>query len=129
MNINTDIEKLPVKWLNFYTIYLIPIRILLALIITFKVFLLNHNFHITPMLLVVLSLSVFIGLRGRKLWGWWLNWLYLIGDLMSIPLRYLFSSENPIREFEPNVIGFVLIGLCWFLPNYIYFKKRRGLFA
>ena len=46
---------------------------------------------------------------------------------IMLPIEVLFTSADSIYAYEFG-IKFVLISLIWWLPNAIYFKKRKSLF-
>ena len=120
-----DIKKtakpeISIKWLKFYTYFRLPCGIILNLIqsyITGEPLILLFT-----LLLSLLPFFVIIGLHKRKKWGWNLN----------IVLLFVESFLYPISRSEGNLLLYfvfvVLLGLCWILPNFIYFKKRIHLF-
>jgi hypothetical protein len=65
---------------------------------------------------------LFIGLHRMTLWGWRLNWVVLA---LEVLLRPLDRAESLSHYLLFAIAGFFL----WFIPNAIYFKKRRHLFS
>jgi len=59
----------------------------------------------------VFQLAVALGLRKRRAWGWYLNWLSLL-------VVFLAASIN----------GAAVGALIWVLLNTVYFARRRRLF-
>jgi len=70
-----------------------------------------------------LHITTAIGLFMRHRWAWNLNWLCLAGwVLVSV---WEFSHLGGIA----GVIGGTIFGGIWSVPNALYFKKRRHMFA
>ena len=69
-----------------------------------------------------------MGLIKRKWWGYKLNWWVLILDCF-VGGYFIFTPPTP-TPFNAYVflIGIGIFGFVWFLPNAIYFTKRRYLF-
>jgi hypothetical protein len=61
-----------------------------------------------------IMVPVLVGLRRRRLWAWWLNWIVLV----LLAMRFLAIPGNP---------GFI-VGGAWFLLNARYFYRRKLLF-
>jgi len=74
----------------------------------------------------VMALALAWGLHHRRLWAWRLNWLE-IGSWYLSAIRFV-DADRPSDMLADLGIGIVLISLVWMYPNYIYWKKRRGLF-
>lgn len=70
---------------------------------------------------IIFASFIFYSLRRRLLLGWRLNWILLIGETLMVPIDKTNSTDTYFMIM-------VLLGLVWFLPNYIYFKKRRYYF-
>lgn len=71
-------------------------------------------------------MAVFIGLHKRKLWGWYLNWVLLITEVITNILFY------PVEKLEKNPSGFagyLFAGLVYTVANVLYFRKRKVLFT
>jgi hypothetical protein len=106
--------------------------------------------------LIILFLSIFqggvaIGLIQRKLWGWQSNWLLLVlgcfsmaywkaeSDIAKYAIRHNITGQTVITDnmaydvgveyIAVFIITFILFTLFYFLPNYIYFTKRKDLFT
>jgi hypothetical protein len=62
-----------------------------------------------------LLLAFAIGLRARRAWAWWANWLLLL----AIALPVAASGHG---------LG-LLVAALWFVPNAAYFWKRKGSFG
>ncbi|MCX7009262.1 MAG: hypothetical protein NTY53_18790 [Kiritimatiellaeota bacterium] len=126
-------DGLPMRWFFFYTYIRIPIGLLLT---SFYVFLgwfgmslarvkIDHSILVVLIVLELLMfgllLALLIGLHKRKRWGWNLNWAVLVMEVLARALKYISSPG----KFIAVLAVFTLI---WFLPNAIYFWKRRFLF-
>jgi hypothetical protein len=80
--------------------------------------------------IIIYSFAVFvgIGLSKRRLWAWKANWAIIIGEpiLLAFSKMSHKSSQHKLAFF----LGFfVILGIIWIWPNYVYFKKRRILFS
>ena len=117
-------------WLNFYVYVRIPLGILLSLIqgipAGFLAYPLQPSVVVFTLAFAVfdicLAIFLLIGLHRRRLWGWKLNWFVLVLEVFV----------RPIGKMDDAVVYFTIVtglALVWFLPNAIYFKKRRHLFS
>lgn len=118
---------LPLSWMEFYNYWLIPVAIFKNLVIIpltqeTKYGIPSDTLFIMGLIISIPLVFLFIGLRKRRLWGWKLNWFILVAGVLLNPLNI---AEDVIIYLAGVAFGF----LVWFLPNYIYFKKRRRLFA
>ena len=135
------------KWLWFYTYIGLPFSILLVImylgglptIVFDKLSSLPSHLVLG---FIILLISTASGLRKRKLWAYVLNWLVLIVECLAFPfsqtsayileewLAYPFSQNiSALFNFALAYIFMaILFGLVWFLPNAMYFKKRKHLF-
>jgi hypothetical protein len=68
-----------------------------------------------------LGATLFVGLHKRQLWGWKLNWFSLLFEVIALPI----TRSNTFNEY---IIMSGMLMVIWFLPNFIYFKKRKHLF-
>ena len=122
----------PTAWLKFWTYIRLPAGLLVGLV---KLTDTHFGSEFESLVTVVISVPLFalviatiVGLHRRRLWGWRLNWVVLFTEAVLYPLTRLRDSLN-----GPELLGFLfggwlVIGLIWVWPNYIYFKKRRALF-
>lgn len=115
-------QEIPIKWLNFYTYFRLPAGVVLGLIQAFVIG--ESKVIFLSIILSLLPIFVFIGLRNRRLWGWKLNWVLLGLEALAFPLQL-----EQVDSISLYLVFIVLICLVWVLPNYIYFKKRRHLFS
>jgi hypothetical protein len=79
--------------------------------------------------IAILAISLFVGLRRRRLWAWQLNWLWLLLDVFGMAAQRV-PKESAAEEAVGYYVGAVLAyAVVWGTPNYVYFKKRRLLFS
>lgn len=144
----TDPRALGTRWLKFWTYVGLPVGTIVAFL--FSLDLPRFRYEIVP--IAVLCVAVAFGLHKRKLWAWQWNWL-------ALALVYVaFLVPVPIRDFDGSFPGFVALGikmltstrwtrdsfgdlalplavrlilasLIWLWPNWVYWKKRVGLFS
>jgi len=124
-----EIEKeLPTNWLFFYTYIRIPLGLIIGIAETVYYYsdVLDPGSKIIILLVTiidtVLYLLLFIGLHKRKLWGWRFNWFILIAETLLRPVESALTMNT-------YIISVGIFFLIWFLPNSIYFRKRRHLFS
>jgi hypothetical protein len=134
------------KWLKFWNYVVVPAVGVIALVMTFD--LPRFRFEMFP--IAILCGSVAFGLRERKLWAWRWNWVVLgvtsvallvplqirdtysdFGDLVAHGVGELLSTDwAKVDDLVlPFAIRLVLVSLVWLLPNWLYWKKRKGLFC
>ena len=127
--------ELPTRWLRFYIILLwVKVAVagtaaLLALAV------MRHR--AMPWLMVsafegaaIAPISAFVahGLWRRKLVAWRWNWVALAFDCIPhVPA----SQAGIPRGFNAALVftAVALWSFFWFLPNYVYFKRRKVLFG
>lgn len=122
---------LPTRWLKFYIYIFLPFRILTSFNQTLAQYVTliwaGYDAQLTPMTFVpIIIWDIFIcfviyGLHKRRIWGWICNWIYMGMMVLISPINF----QNSIGAYIGAVI---ILSLAFFLPNYIYFKKRRLLF-
>ena len=121
----------PTQWLKFWTYFRLPFGLLISIGSLYDLSGFSASERevviIVFMVILIATIAAIAGLHLRQLWGWKLNWVVLVSECISYPL---IKAEN-INETELLgflMIGWIIMGLAWGLPNYIYFKKRRVLF-
>jgi lysylphosphatidylglycerol synthetase-like protein (DUF2156 family) len=123
----SDLSNIPVKWLTFYTYFLLPIGVLRSIIEAFRALGKSAYFPygdvvmFVTILLSIFIVAVIVGLHKRRLWGWKLNWVLLILNSLMAP----FGMAQSIGYY---LIFLALVSVVYFWPHYIYFRKRRRLF-
>ena len=115
------------KWLWFYTYIRLPLSMLFSLLYLCGFLIVADSLFslIVPLFLLgilVLYTFTFIGLIKRTSWAYKLNWCVLACDsILPVLTGWISIGYGSI----PISLG--QAGL-WFIPNAIYFKKRRSLF-
>ena len=138
-------KPLGTKWLKYWNYFSLPVGGLLGLFTALGLrglsapgFALNVGtirFDAETLTALVIGVSllqlvVAYGLHKLELWAWQLNWVIIvlawISLALSVPPR---STPYPQSELA-FLFAFKLIlgGVLWIWPNYVYWKKRRGLF-
>jgi len=129
-------KQLPIKWLVVYTYGLIPAAIVLSLAYVVAALAgldtsLFQDVGASPpglfalvriALMLPLRVVQFIGLHRRRMWGWYLNYILLV-------LGVLLGSSRWAEDVETYMGSVALGGFVWLLPNAIYFRRRKHLFA
>ena len=119
---NESSEEIPLTWFYFYTYVHLPISLLIVGAGTgLSMSSGNTTAVMAQTLRFVLIMAVLIGLHKRTSWGWSLNIAYLA---LAIA-RGVYSAESKYTALL-SILGY---GALYFLPNYIYFKKRIHLFS
>lgn len=135
---------LPIKWLMYWMYFSLPLGGFVAFIRAIIKF---GNGGVEPTMLLaigVLQCATTWGLLKRRLWGWSLNWVALLVTCITMSFSnftYFVSAgvwvELTFSKTWPalwtlSIAGpfyFFLSMLLWMLPNFIYWRKRRGLFT
>jgi hypothetical protein len=143
-----DPQPLGIRWLKFWSLAGLPV----GGIIVFLVFLDVPVFRYEIVPLAMLFFGVAIGLHKRKLWAWQLNWLVLafvfVALLVPTPIRdphggYTIPIMQGVLDVlsidwhhermrdlaVPVALRLVVASVAWAWPNWIYWKKREGLFS
>jgi len=125
-------KQLGNRWLDLYTYGLMPLGIILQLagisvrdVTTF----LSSLALALPF--IIFQIVVLIGLSKRRLWGWKINFYFII--IISIDhalASVMINDTDTISEFTALFfIGLIIVFLLIALPNIIYFNKRKYLFS
>jgi ribosomal protein L40E len=136
------------KWLYFYIFIRFPLTFIIGGLsslanlskdITDVVAFSDYNLIIIGTILILVYyipyifiyiFSIFVYRRMKKLEksGYKLNMILLISEVFIYAIRVGFSviEFNLLLGF---IIGLIFGGLLWLLPNFIYFKNRKCLFA
>ena len=123
-------KKLSTRWLWFYTYIRLPLGMLLALLLLLGSIVQYDGNPLKAIIctgIFLLYLSTYLGLSKREWWGWNLNWLFLILEVLLYP--FALAREVPFHNSTEYLIGVGLCAFWWFLPNLIYFQKRKCLFS
>jgi len=114
------------RWFRFYTYGKLPTYMCMYLNEILKTDILILKF--VNFFSLVLSIFVMIGLLQKKLWGWELNVLLLISECYFFSFNITDMYVNDIVLFS-EISVLIYLAFLFFLPNYIYFKKRIKLFS
>jgi hypothetical protein len=114
------LRALPTRWLTFYA-FMTPIGAAFQLLEQLRA---GGWPHSIASLLFELAPSVALGwgLRKRRLWGWWLNWIFLGGNFVQFAWRCAVTTKA-------SWVVFGVWCLLWLPTNYRYFMRRRELFT
>ena len=121
-------KELPTSWLSFYAYAYLPFNIIASIALTSDQHFGQRGTTDTAGFILyfvfIIAIAVFkgfivYGLHKRRLWAWTLNWVVLCSIVLL----------GPIGRGANYFVVFLSLGLVFFLPNFIYFKKRRSLFS
>lgn len=112
---------IPMAWYYFYTYIRLPLGILVGLGIALQTKIIEYV--LITFVFAIFQLIVVVGLSRLKLWGWNLNMILLISEC------FFYSISRAEGDLYLGIVLFILMALLWFLPNFIYFKKRIKLFS
>lgn len=144
-------KSIPVRWLAFVHFVQIPI-LTLGCTVTIHSLLSHWQDHSTPWTALVVAVAsllvlvaLFVGLIFRKAWAWWLAMAWLA---LSVPLAAYgtYSVDAADARFAHRayatagiyhspaadrsmLVLFGLIYLLVYVPQLVYFYKRRSLFG
>ena len=114
-------KEIGLKWYYFYITFSLPLGGIVGLVEAKGVF--DKGYNIIAVMLIILSILQFIvafGLSKRKLWAFYFNIA-----LIAIAIITVWKPNQGFPEFLGALTG---IALLWYLPNYLYWKKRKYLF-
>ncbi len=120
-----DVTALGTMWLELWNYVALPLGGVYNLLMTPA-----HGIILVP--LAILQFAVAYGLYHRKPWAWRWNWVLLVIAYINISIYLPVPTHGPYGGTVDLVVQFVpqllLGGLIWMWPNYVYWKKRKGLF-
>ncbi len=125
--VNTNVSKLQIRWLTFYTYIRLPVGALGLLINVFSGST-SGDIAIVSILGAALAICVTIGLHKNRVWGWKLNWLQLGSEALFFAIFYGPGLNPGEIGVGYSFLYLLIIIVVWVLPNGIYFRKRRDLF-
>ncbi len=141
-------RKLETRWLNFVNYILVPANVVLCVIGLCMVGgeAGMGSFAVGYVTDIVVGVALFVGLRNRTPWGWWLMMAVLVlkapiaawsrysmacmkADLMDVAKDLGYSVASSTRVDGAGFVWLAIAGFVFIcLPQMIYFYKRRGLF-
>lgn len=137
---------LPTAWYKFYIYFRFPIGFIVALYSLWQVFWFYQEYSWIEMP-AIQGFSVFLEIAflifgvivfslslklNRRAYEW--NIAYLIGTVITGAFSSVMETGISMPQATPlmYILGFLfsalIFSLAWFLPNFIYFKKRKSLF-
>ena len=115
---------MPMKWYFFYTYVRLPLGIILSMVMLFTM---TGGLELAMnVAAVAFEVAVFFGLLNFREWGLNLNIILLVLE------GYSRAAADPGGQTYRGTELWVRIGILaavWFVPNIVYFEKRRKLFA
>jgi len=121
----------PTQWLKFWTYFRLPFGLLIAIGYLYDFDGLDAGEMAVTlawfMIIFAATIATIVGLHLRKLWGWKLNWVLLVSECFFYPFS-MAENTSGTELLWLLIVGWIILGLGWGLPNFIYFKKRRVLF-
>lgn len=135
----------PVNWMNFYIFTRLPIMLIsgiFSFILNFStyqslgglsqpMYTLLYIILGTELLHYALSFFTYTNMKKTKPLGYFLNMAVLLLDCVSIGLTqgFLGSIQAGFQSgMQMGLLSFAVGVGIWFVPNFIYFRKRKGMF-
>jgi hypothetical protein len=120
---------LKIKWLRIWNYFCLPLSGINNIYVAVTAS--EISFGIIAAIFAILQLSTAFGLYHRKMWAWRLNWIALVlsyygGVTWPRFIKETYGVEEPATQIVLRIIIGILI---WLWPNYVYWKKRKELFA
>ena len=124
---------LPMNWYKFFTYFRLPIGIALGTFsllfgYNYSLFLYNKiafGIYLINLALFIICCVTLYMLHIKNKNAMFAVSLQLIVECISISLNSIQYSHNIFSI----IISFIFIIAIWFVPNYIYFKKRKQIFT
>jgi hypothetical protein len=133
-------RPLPTRWLTFYTYFRLPFGALALLLSASEALVILGSasdavrlqlsihawiFLLSSIAVSILVIALSVGLARRRIWAWKWNWALLLFEWAL----WIVRGDHEIRK---SLISLVIWSLAflpiWFIPNALYFSRRRGLF-
>jgi len=114
-----------IKWLKFWTYFSLPVGGVVCIFLFFELSTAHYSYF--WLWLSYLHFYLAYGLHQRRLWAWRWNWVMLVATWIggSIP-----DFSGATLDFLTNFyVVFLIFGVLWMWPNYVYWKKRQFLFS
>ena len=127
-----DTVKLKIKWLKFWNYFSLPVGGIFGILMSVG-FLKSIELMLLGIIVIsmsILQLIVAYGLHHRKFWAWQWNWVLVAIVYMSllIPIQTSGYYEDTAEFVAQSIMRMIVGSLVWVWPNYVYWKKRKGLF-
>ncbi|RME83988.1 MAG: hypothetical protein D6771_05090 [Zetaproteobacteria bacterium] len=127
--------RVGMRWFNVWVYVLLPLGALLGLVGAFLVYVTTEDVRLrvlaVDMMLANAALSILVswGLHGRRLWAWYLNWLYVVFPTLNGMEHFVRPDASFVDTVGEALLGLALATAIWGYPNYLYWMRRRHLFA
>ena len=119
-------KELGLKWLMFWNYFSLPSGAALGFVISFK----NPGIAIIFAPLSIFSIVLAIGLHRREAWAWnFTAGYFVLSWFASVVIGVYTQGLEDSVDVAAAAINFVLTGLLWIYPNYVYWTKRKHLFV
>ena len=115
-------DELKIKWLNFYTYFLLPLIIILTVVRIFE--LENWILKLIDYIFIAIAITGIVGIYKRKKWGWNINIFFIFLNCLFFSVK----TGHNVSNYQ-IVFNLFITLIIWFIPNYIYFRKRLNLFS
>ena len=127
-----DSKAIPMLWYNFFTYVRLPLGIIISI---FSLFLYNYSlfvynkialgfFFISIAMIIFYCTTLYMLHTKNKD-----SMIYIVIQLILECISVSINSINYSYNILYGIICFVLVFAIWFIPNYIYFKKRKNIFV
>lgn len=140
---NTNVKagnKLPMDWWNFWEYFILPASMLLYFISIIKMLFIEPINTIDPIIcnfivLIYMAVTYCFFIYRQSNAGFYIMIVYLalstlIGASVNTTFIEIFSNEMYSDDYLLIIFCMLIIHtVAWFLPNYIYFKKRKNYFS
>lgn len=126
------IETFPMNWYKFFTYFRLPTGIALGIFsltsYNYSTFAYNKialgNFLINIAIIIFAGIALYM-LHTKNKETMTFVVIQLIVECISICINSVYYSNNILS----SIISLIFIVIIWFIPNYIYFSKRKNLFV
>lgn len=115
-----DHSNLGMAWYSFYTNVRLPLSLVFEIIYLINLKTVTQFLFI--FVVMALQITTIIGLSKKKYWGWNVNLFLLFIECIAAPF---ITGKNPAQI----IVKLLIMTFFWFIPNYVYFKKRLNLFS
>ena len=114
-------DELPMKWYNFVLYGQIPLGIIVSIFFTFAISGIYPIFIATMVLELIIIAFLFYSLYNKTT----NSWRYLLFmNCISIVIRAWGYGPN-----AGTILGVLIVGVIYLIPNYKYFNRRKHLFV
>jgi hypothetical protein len=125
-------RKRSMLWFRFWTYWWLPPRAVWSAIAG-GIIIVRHGPLSFPLSVFSFAYAAFVwaistGLHMKRLWGWKLNYVFIVTDWLVVPIMLSLEAEDGwISEDVTTWCGF--ISMVWTIANAVYFAKRKSNFT